>query len=183
MSEVAIDVRFAEVTDEAALQSIDARTWSPAVTPTPAPPADRPFFDERCRPADVLVAVLDGVVVGYARLGQEVAVPSHEHVLTLTGVAVDPDHTGRGAGRAVVGAAVTEARARGARKLTLRVLGPNATARRLYERCGFLVEGVLQAEFVLDGQDVDDVLMAQSLPADDPGTLDISHMRSLTSRR
>ena len=46
---------------------------------------------------------------------------------------------------------------------TLRVLGPNATARALYERAGFVVEGVLREEFHLDGRYVDDVLMARDL--------------------
>jgi RimJ/RimL family protein N-acetyltransferase len=41
------------------------------------------------------------------------------------------------------------------------VLGPNAAARALYESCGFTVEGVLREEFLLDGQYVDDVLMAR----------------------
>lgn len=58
---------------------------------------------------------------------------------------------------------------RGARRLTLRVLGHDHVARRLYERYG-VVEGVLRAELVLDGEDVDDVLMALDLMAGDvPG--------------
>ena len=60
-------------------------------------------------------------------------------------------------------AAVEEARRRGATKLSLRVLGHNQGARRVYERCGFHVEGVLTGEFVLDGVAVDDVLMARTL--------------------
>lgn len=47
--------------------------------------------------------------------------------------------------------------------MTLRVLGHNTGARRVYERCGFVVEGVLRGEFRIDGQDVDDILMARSL--------------------
>ena len=39
----------------------------------------------------------------------------------------------------------------------------NPGARRLYERAGFVVEGVLRGEFVLDGVPVDDVLMARYL--------------------
>jgi RimJ/RimL family protein N-acetyltransferase len=62
-----------------------------------------------------------------------------------------------------VRAAVDEARRRGARKLSLRVLATNPGARRLYERCGFVVEGVLREEFLLDEVFVDDVLMACDL--------------------
>ena len=58
---------------------------------------------------------------------------------------------------------VPVARARGARKLSLRVLGTNATAMRLYERLGFQVEGTLRDEFCIDGRYVDDVLMAKHL--------------------
>ena len=63
----------------------------------------------------------------------------------------------------LVEAAVEEARDRGARKLTLRVLGGNTRARQLYDGCGFIVEGILRAEFFLDGRYVDDVLMARDL--------------------
>ena len=52
---------------------------------------------------------------------------------------------------------------RGARKLSLRVLGDNTVARGLYESCGFAVEGVLRDEFLVDGRYVDDVLMARDL--------------------
>lgn len=58
---------------------------------------------------------------------------------------------------------IAEARRRGAQKLSLRVLAPNGAARRLYESCGFTVEGVLREEFFLDGRYVDDVLMARRL--------------------
>ena len=68
-----------------------------------------------------------------------------------------------GAGRALIDAAAAEARARGARRLTLRVLGPNAGARRLYESAGFVVEGIQHGEFVLEGREVDDVMMALDL--------------------
>jgi RimJ/RimL family protein N-acetyltransferase len=36
-------------------------------------------------------------------------------------------------------------------------------ARRLYEACGFVEEGVLREELQLDGRLVDDVLLARSL--------------------
>ena len=111
----------------------------------------------------MLVAEVEGVVVGYAKLSQSIALPSHDHVLTLNGLAVDPQRLRHGAGRLLVEAAIQEAQGRGADKLSLRVLGSNTSARLLYEACGFVVEGILRAEFLLDGRYVDDVLMARQL--------------------
>ena len=48
----------------------------------------------------------------------------------------------------------------GARKVALRVRRPNAPARRLYQFSGVLVERALRQEFLLQGQYVEDVLMA-----------------------
>jgi RimJ/RimL family protein N-acetyltransferase len=48
--------------------------------------------------------------------------------------------------------------------MTLRVFAANERARRLYERLGFEVEGVLRDEFMVGrGEYVDDVLMALDL--------------------
>jgi ribosomal protein S18 acetylase RimI-like enzyme len=156
-----VDIRRAQTQDDAALAAIDAATWSVLSSPTPAgDPGSGFFLEGRRGPDDVLVAEADGVVAGYAMLRRSIPVPSHEHVLEVNGLAVDPAQQGRGIGRRLVEAAKQEASRRGARKLTLRVLAPNATARRLYESCGFVVEGVLVGEFLLDGELVDDVLMA-----------------------
>ncbi len=155
-----IDVRSADVHDDTALAAIDVETWSPDATPAPPREPGSPFFSERRQPEDILVAEVDGVVVGYVMLHQSIPLPSHEHVLEVNGLAVAPGQQGKGIGRRLVEEAKREAQRRGARKLSLRVLAPNVSARRLYEACGFGVEGVLAAEFVLDGQPVDDVLMA-----------------------
>ena len=40
------------------------------------------------------------------------------------------------------------------------MLGPDTGARRVYEQCGFVVEGVLRGEFRIDGADVDDILLS-----------------------
>jgi ribosomal protein S18 acetylase RimI-like enzyme len=160
-------IRAATPADEAALAALDQLTWSWRSSPAPAPPPGTPFFDLRTPPEDVIVAVADGAVAGYVRIGAPTSVPSNRHVVAITGLAVDPARRGEGIGRALVDAAARAAAARGARRLTLRVLGPNAPARALYERAGFVVEGVLREEFHLDGRYVDDVLMARDLTSDE----------------
>ncbi|VVJ25002.1 Acetyltransferase [Amycolatopsis camponoti] len=156
-------VRTARAGDEAVLAKLDERTWTTAVSPAPPPPAGTPFFDESTHPEDVLVAEHDGMVAGYVRLDAGFPIPAHAHVRVIGGLAVDPDRRRLGIARRLVDAAVAEARRRGARKVTLRVLGHNTAARRLYESAGFVVEGVLRGEFHVGGEDLDDVLMARRL--------------------
>ncbi|MFE9770319.1 GNAT family N-acetyltransferase [Streptomyces sp. NPDC005931] len=157
-------IRSARPDDEEDLARLDRDTWSPlhAVTPPPKPPYDS-FFSERSGPRDHLVAEYDGRLVGYVRLGFPTALASNAHVRQIRGLAVAEDARGRGVGRALVRAAVEEARRRGARRITLRVLGHNTTARALYESEGFVVTGVQPEEFCVDGTYVDDVLMGRPL--------------------
>ena len=158
-----MNVRPARLEDEAALLEIDQATWSPMSSPSPEPPPG-PFFNERTRPEDVVVAEIDGRAVGWAKITHPTPMPSSRHVWHVTGLAVDPDFEGRGAGRALMEALIDEARARGGRRLTLRVFAPNERAQRLYERLGFEREGVLRGEFrVGDDEYVDDVCMALDL--------------------
>lgn len=165
MSPADLRIRPAEQADESALAQLDLAVWSTlhAVQPRPVPGA--PFFDARHVPADYLVAVEGDRIAGYVRLVPPTALPAHAHVRQIQGLAVAAGARGRGVGRALLRAARTRARDQGALRLTLRVLGHNAPARALYEAEGFVVEGVLPGEFLLDGGYVDDVLMGR--PAHD----------------
>ncbi|MET8948147.1 GNAT family N-acetyltransferase [Streptomyces sp. NPDC004542] len=157
-------LRTARPEDGEALTLIDVATWSHlhAVMPEPRPPYP-PFFDERHAVEDHLVAESDGRVVGYVRLGRPTPLDCNAHVRQIQGLAVAHEARGLGVGRALVRAAVAEARRRGARRITLRVLGHNTPARRLYASEGFVVEGVLPGEFLLGGEYVDDVFMGRPL--------------------
>ncbi|PKV85388.1 GNAT family N-acetyltransferase [Streptomyces sp. TLI_146] len=150
-------IRPARHADDTALAELDREVWSPlhAVQPRPEPPY-APFFDPANPPSYYLVA-------GYLRLVRPTRLDCNSHVRQIQGLAVADRARGRGVARALLRAAVEESRRQGARRLTLRVLGHNTPARRLYESEGFAVEGVLPGEFLLDGEYVDDVLMGRSL--------------------
>ncbi len=149
-------IRPARADDAVAIAALDAATWSFDVTPSPRSSVPSSIDG-------MLVAEDGGEIVGYVAVGRATRLESNRHVADIRGLAVAPDHQGRGLGRALVEAALDAARERGARKVTLRVLGPNTAARALYESCGFVVEGVRRDEFLLDGRYVDDVLMARHL--------------------
>ncbi|MFD4035541.1 GNAT family N-acetyltransferase [Streptomyces sp. NPDC058637] len=164
-----LPVRTAAQTDGSALGELDRATWSTlhAVQPRPQAPYE-PFFDERHRPEDFLVAeAVTGAgeerVAGYLRLARPTPLACNAHVRQIQGLAVAEWARGSGIARALLRASYTEARRQGAGRLTLRVLGHNAPARALYASEGFAVEGVLPGEFFLHGRYVDDVLMGRSL--------------------
>jgi ribosomal protein S18 acetylase RimI-like enzyme len=157
-----LTIRTAVPADGRRLVALDRAAWSENSSPVLLWPEDTDFF-ARTAPDDVLVAERDGQVVGYTTLAHPTPAESNRHVLQIAGLAVDPARHRQGVGRTLIDAAVAEATRRGARKLSLRVLGGNAAARALYASCGFVVEGVLREEFRLAGRYVDDVLMARAL--------------------
>jgi ribosomal protein S18 acetylase RimI-like enzyme len=156
-------IRAGQLSDDAALTALDLATWSPlhAVQPRPAPGAR--FFEFTRTPDAYLVAETDGRLAGYIRIVPPTPLACNAHVRQIQGLAVDTWARGRGVARALLDAALDEGRRQGATRITLRVLGHNDPARRLYESLGFVVEGVLPGEFLLDGEYVDDVLMGRSL--------------------
>lgn len=157
------EVRRAVSTDDAALDRLDRDAWGDDTNVVPPPTPGQPFFSDRTRPDDVLVAEVDGEVVGYVTVRPPTPLESNAHVQQIQGLAVDRAFRRRGIGRALVEAAMTEARRRSARKISLRVLATNPGAQQLYRSCGFEVEGVLREEFLVGGRYVDDWTMARFL--------------------
>ncbi|GAA2721528.1 GNAT family N-acetyltransferase [Actinocorallia aurantiaca] len=158
-----VRIRKALPRDEKRLAELDRLTWAPENSVMPRPSPGGHVYDRFHLPEHFLVAELGDRVVGYLRMVQPVLQPSGAHVRQIQGLGVDPEARGLGVGRLLLEAAVAEAGRQGARKLTLRVLSGNTAARRLYERTGFTVEGVLREEFLVEGRLVDDVLMARFL--------------------
>lgn len=87
----------------------------------------------------VLVAEVDGEVIGYSYAGLEPL-----DYMSLRGAAgalydimVDPAQRGRGAGRALLDAVIEALEARGARQFVLSTATRNEAAQRLFARAGF----------------------------------------------
>lgn len=163
MHEDDLIIRPARTEDEKGLAELNRATWSWLSEVAPQPEEDAAVFDERHTPDQFLLALAGPRIVGYVRVVPPTPLVSNRHVRQIQGLAVDTAARGRGVGQALVEAACEAAREQGARRITLRVLGHNAPARRLYERCGFVVEGTLGEEFLIDGRYVDDVWMARPL--------------------
>ena len=157
-------IRTSVEDDGPALALIDHATWSSEVSPTPPWPPGTPFFDDRTAPENVLVAHQDEHILGYVKLRPAPIAASSGHVQEINGLAVAPDHQGRGIGHLLLSAARHEAIRRKARRISLRVLGTNTRAQALYLAHGYHIEGRLKDQFLLQGRYVDDIFMALELP-------------------
>ncbi|MEU0568407.1 ribosomal protein S18-alanine N-acetyltransferase [Nonomuraea sp. NPDC005983] len=101
-----------------------------------------------------VVALVDGVIVGYAGLA---AAADQADVQTI---AVLEAHQGSGIGGAMLTELLAEARRRGAREMFLEVRSDNPRARGVYEHFGFTEIG-LRRRYYDDGTDA--IMMRRNL--------------------
>ena len=158
-----LTVRRAIEADDAALLAIDRTAWDATSGFPSYQDVIQDTFFARSGPEAHLVAESDGVVVGYIRLQDKYPFPEGSGVLTINGLAVAHDARGRGVASTLLEAAAAEGRLRGARKISLHVHSTNATARRLYERHGYVIEGTHPNEFFIEGTYIDALDMAKML--------------------
>lgn len=103
-------------------------------------------------------------VVATAGLHPSGASPRRRHAMNL-GIAVHPDGQGQGVGHALMAALCDWADNWGqVLRIELSVFTDNARAIRLYERHGFVQEGLHRAHALRDGRYVDSLSMARLHP-------------------
>jgi len=162
---VELTIRPATADDDRASQRLEVLTMTGEVSPAPARPPDAPFFTGSRQPGDLLVAEVAGTAVGHVELEQQLWAPSHAHVRTVGGLAADPaprgwrerPGTARGGHRRGPRARRAGADAAGPRPEPPGEVAPRALRVRGRGRAPPCSAG----EFVIDGRDVDDVLMAR----------------------
>lgn len=85
------------------------------------------------------------------------------------GIGIIPEFRAHGLGRRLMKAAIERAWEAGIERIELEVFGSNARATALYEKLGFVHEGIRRRARKLDGLYEDDVLMALFAPGLAPG--------------
>lgn len=104
------------------------------------------------------VALNGGEVVGWCDIRRHFF-PSQAHCGSL-GMGLLPGYRGQGLGRRLIEAAIAAAREAGMIRIEFGVHADNARAIRLYERVGFVREGVSRDAFCVDGHYTDVINMA-----------------------
>ena len=106
----------------------------------------------------MMVALAGGKVVGWCDVRREFF-PSRAHRGTL-GMGLLPEWRGRGLGQRLLEATLARARRSGFKRIELDVYADNLRAIALYEKAGFVREGLLRDATLIDGVFRDAILMA-----------------------
>ena len=102
---------------------------------------------------------LDGeAVVGWCVIAPKVK-PIYQHAAVL-GMGIVEGYRGRGIGTALVTAALVAARQRGLKRIELQVRENSISAVTLFERSGFVMEGMMRKHAFVDGKYENSMLMA-----------------------
>ena len=104
------------------------------------------------------VALEDGEVVGWCDI-RRLPFPSQAH-RGILGIGILPAFRGRGLGRRLLTATLAQASRAGFVRIELDVRADNARAIALYEKAGFVKEGVIRDAVRVDGAYCDAILMA-----------------------
>jgi N-acetylmuramic acid 6-phosphate etherase len=115
------------------------------------------------RPGNMLGAFDDERLIGVLLAEQHDAL-LREHVLDVAFVAVADQARGRGVGDRLVSDTLRWATTHGLTRVELRVWPDNLAAIRLYERHGFEIEGRIRRHAIVDGREIDALLMAWLMP-------------------
>ncbi|SCX27344.1 Spermidine N(1)-acetyltransferase [Agrobacterium sp. DSM 25558] len=108
-----------------------------------------------------VVCTVQNQVVGWCDITRHFF-PSHAHRGNL-GMGIIPNYRGRGLGYRLMEAALFEAKQAGLVRIELSVRSDNPQAIGLYEKVGFLKEGVQNRSVFIDGSFFDTVSMALML--------------------
>jgi len=107
----------------------------------------------------MFAARVAGEIVGWCDILVDKPLETLKHTGSL-GMGVLRSHRGRGVGRALLERTLADARAKGLTRIELAVGVDNERAKKLYEKFGFQVEGLVRRHMRVRGEYKDSYLMA-----------------------
>ena len=141
-----ISVRDAEPKDLSAIAELEKRCFS-------TPWSENAFASQLKADSVFKLLTVDGEIAGYAVIDTQI-LPESE----LFNIAVAPEFRGQGLSKLIMDSALEDAQKRGAETVFLEVRASNAAAIGLYEKYGFVQNGVRKGYYSCPKEDA--VLMS-----------------------
>ncbi len=167
MTKHTYDIRHLQAEDaEAVHEILSAMTTMMGTMRVPYPTLES--SQARVKPVDGIIklgACHEDNVVGFSELITNLDVPRHRHAGEINMVAVHEKWLCKGVGRALMEAMVDLAdNWLNLHRIGLTVWHTNDHAIRLYEQCGFVVEGTMKDYVYREGEYLDAVIMGRIKP-------------------
>ncbi|WP_289139899.1 arsinothricin resistance N-acetyltransferase ArsN1 family A [uncultured Brevibacillus sp.] len=122
----------------------------------------RKWFDEHQGRYAVLVAVLEGGIIGWASLNRYSNRSAYDGVADLS-IYIDRSYRGKGVGKALLEKLEEVARSEQFYKILLFTFPFNGLGQGLYKKSGYREVGIFQNQGILDGKFVDVMAMEKIL--------------------
>lgn len=162
----AVTIRDAGEADAAAIVTIYNQGIADRIatleTEERAPEERKQWLAARGPRHPVLVAELDGTVVGWGSLNQFNPRKAYDFVADFS-VYVERAWRGKGVGGGLLRALIARAKQLDYHKLVLSAFPWNAAGMALYQRYGFRTVGIYKEQGLLDGEWVDTIIMEKIL--------------------
>lgn len=110
------------------------------------------------RLGNMLVAFDGDNIVGLCGIHGRLGRRRVSHIVSL-GITVSKSHWGKGIGYKLILAQIEYAKANNIKKINLEVRTDNPAAVHLYEKCGFVHEGINKSSMLVDGDYIDTYYM------------------------
>ncbi|MDN4525125.1 GNAT family N-acetyltransferase [Fictibacillus fluitans] len=162
MNTVDLTFRLSNRHDYPQLTELENLVWNKENSPAEIQYASTEEYAQHFPEGSQMLAVSDGRVCGCFSYRIPTHLESNRHVAELA-LAIHPDFQGQGVARALMKAGEEWMKRLGKTKLSLRVMATNPKAIRFYVRYGFVRQGTLVNEFLINGQYVDDIMMYKML--------------------
>jgi putative acetyltransferase len=120
----------------------------------------QPIFNELMQRKVLFIYEKENTSIGMCKLVQQQH--RNSHIVYLGGVAIHPSYAGKGEGLTMLNEIIDYVQEKGLLRIELSVASINGKAIRLYEKAGFVKEGILKKFTYLKSEDkyLDEVMMA-----------------------
>lgn len=156
-----VALRTAGSSDADAPEDLERQAWNDRCSPQPD--YGGPVFGRRIPFEDVIVATLEGKLLGYVAVGRRTPFVSNAHIGVVRAIVVRADCQRQGVGKRLLAEAENEARRRGFVALRLTVMASNLQALALYRASGWVELGRYPNEFRVADVYIDDIVLGRSL--------------------
>ncbi len=154
-----MEIRKIEPRDFVKVAQLENENWTLASTPHVMDSSAEKIIGKIMTGTTYFLAVENDEILGILDYGPRHKSEFGRHTVTF-GIMTAQEARGKGVATTLINFFIDFAKKEGFKKITIQVMGSNPAVLKLYNKLGFVEEGRLKKEFFIDGEYIDDCILA-----------------------